>query len=128
MESKSNGRAGRCRVGDVLVRWKGLPPADGVDAGLAAVVAVEIGGGVAREWPDGVLVQCPLTLAGALHDARDAAPDLGLQAALLDELDRQYEPSCDEEIAARDEEFLDGVGEAVCGGEAPEGSFFRSEP
>ena len=117
MEPRTNGRAGSCRVGAVAVRWKGVPPVDGVETGLAAVVAVEIGD-AAREWPDGgVPVECPLTLARALHDARAAAPDLGLQAALLDELDRQYEPSCDEAVC----------GEAVCG-EEPEGSFFRSEP
>lgn len=111
MESMINARAGRCTHGSVTTRWQGAPVADGVDTGMAALVAVEIGGEVKREWPSGILVECPLGLASALDDLLDAAPDLDLAAAVLEELDRQYEPC------------LDGLDD-----EAPEGSFFRSAP
>lgn len=124
MESKSNGRSGRVEIGGVAVRWKGLPPTGGVDRGLALATAVEIDGELAREWPGGVCVECPLTLAGALHDLHDAAPDLALRAAALDELDRQYDAGEGRPETVSRPGTVFGIGEAVCGGEGPEGAFF----
>lgn len=123
-ESMKNARSGRCESGRVAARWKGMPPVDGVDTGVALVTAIEICGETKAEWPDGVPVECPLTLASGLDDLLDAAPDLDLAAAALEAMDRQYEPSCDEDdvaLAEAREAYLDRMGEAVCGadGTAP---------